>query len=93
MQGISELVRIASSLSRRESMMRLDTTAAALQPRPMHIVSACLPQAWQQRKQRSRLKAMRGRKPQSSSSVKSGKKMAIGGSITDTTQASTLYIP
>ena len=33
------------SRSRGESMMRQPTTPAALQPKPMDMVSACLPQA------------------------------------------------
>ena len=77
---------MAHARSRRDSMMRQPVTPQALQPMPMHIVSACLPQLCERRKQRSTLNASRGRKPTSSSSVNSGKKMAIGGSITATTQ-------
>lgn len=44
-------------------------------------------------KKLSRLKATRGKYPRSSSRVNKGKKMAIGGSITDTTHAKVLYIP
>ena len=61
LQGIKAFVSIASSRSRGESMMRQPTTPAALQPSPMHIVSACLPQAWQRLNGRSRLYATRGR--------------------------------
>ena len=39
--------RQASMRSRGESMIRQPVTPAALQPKPMHIVSACLPQALQ----------------------------------------------
>ena len=55
LQGIKLLVRTASSLSRGESIMRQPTTPAALQPKPIHIVSACLPQALHRLKGRSRL--------------------------------------
>ena len=93
LQGTKLFVSIAASLSFSSGMMRQPTTPAALQPKPMEIVSACLPHAPQQRKQRSRLKAARGRKPRSSSSVKSGKKIAIGGSMTATTQPTVRNIP
>ena len=59
----------------------------------MQVVRACFPQAWQPLKQRSRLKATRGRYPRSSRRVKSGKNMAMGGSITEITHANTLYTP
>lgn len=58
-----------------------------------HMVSACFPHAPQRRKCLSRLKATRGRYPESSRRVNNGKNIAIGGSITDTTQARTLYMP
>jgi DNA topoisomerase-3 len=76
-----------------DSMMRQDITPAALQPNPMHMVSACLPWAQAFLKKRSRLKATLGKYPRSSNKVNKGKKIAIGGSITDTTQAKPLYIP
>ncbi len=57
-------------------------------PNPMHMVSACFPQARHRWKPLSRLKAMRGRYPESSNKVKSGKKIAMGGSMTETTHAS-----
>ena len=93
LQGTRQFVTMATSRSRGESMMRQPVTPAALQPKPMHIVRACFP--WQPalRKQLSRSKAMRGRKPASSKSVNSGKKMAIGGSMTATTHATVRYIP
>ena len=37
LQGIKLLVRIAISLSRLESMIRVPTTPAALQPSPIHM--------------------------------------------------------
>ena len=61
MQGTKELVRMAMSRSLGESMMRQPTIPAALQPKPMHMVRDCLPQAWAFLKQWSRLKATRGR--------------------------------
>ena len=57
------------------------------------MVRDCLPWAPQFLKALSRLKATRGRYPKSSRRVNSGKNMAIGGSITETTQAVVLYIP
>jgi hypothetical protein len=57
------------------------------------MVSACFPQAEQRLKQRSKLNATLGKYPKSSSRVNSGKKIAIGGSITDTTQARLRYTP
>ena len=47
LQGTKLLVRIASMRSRGEALMRQPVTPAALQPKPMHMVSACLPQAQQ----------------------------------------------
>jgi len=47
LHGTNALVRIASILSRGESMIRHPTTPAALHPNPMHIESACFPQALQ----------------------------------------------
>ena len=61
LQSEKLLVRIAMSRSRSESMMRVATTPAALQPKPMLMVSACLPWAPERRKSSSRLKATRGR--------------------------------
>ena len=45
LQGTKLLVMMAMSRSRGESMIRQPTIPAALQPNPMAIVSACLPQA------------------------------------------------
>ena len=89
MQGTNELVNMAIRRSLGESMMRQPTTPAALQPNPITVVRHCLPQARQRRKAGSMLNAIRGRYPKSSSRVKRGKKIAMGGSITETTQAST----
>ena len=61
LHGMKLLVRIAISRSRFESMMRAPTTPAALQPSPIHIVSACLPHALHLENMPSRLKATRGR--------------------------------
>ena len=84
---------MAISRSRGLSMIRVATTPAALQPNPIMVVMACLPWAPAFLKSQSRLKATRGRYPKSSSNVKSGKKMAMGGSITLTTQAVARYMP
>ena len=87
LHGTKLFVRIATSRSRGESMIRVAITPAALQPNPIAIVSACLPWAPARRNRKSRLKATRGRYPRSSNIVNSGKKIAIGGSITLTTHA------
>ena len=55
------LVMIATSRSRGLSITRVATTPAALQPKPMHIVRACLPWAPARRNIASRLNATRGR--------------------------------
>ena len=61
LQGTKLLVMMAMSRSRGESMMRQPTIPAALQPKPMHMVRACLPQAQAFLNWWSRLKATRGR--------------------------------
>jgi hypothetical protein len=61
LQGTRLFVRVAMSRSRGESMMRVATTAAALQPNPIAMVSACLPWAPTRSKRRSSRKATRGR--------------------------------
>ena len=61
LQGIRELVRMAMSRSRGESMIRAPETPTALQPRPMSMVRHCLPQARAFWKHLSRLNATRGR--------------------------------
>ena len=93
LQGTKELVSIAIILSLGESMIRQPTTPVALHPNPIHIVSACLPQLLHFLNGLSRLNATRGRYPESSSRVNKGKNIAIGGSITDTIQASVRYAP
>ena len=45
LQGTKLLVRIANNRYRGESMILHPTMPAALQPNPMHMVRACLPQA------------------------------------------------
>ena len=87
LHGTSAFVSIPMRRSRSESMIRQPLTPAALQPKPMHIVSACLPQLPHFSKHPSIRNATRGRYPASSSSVKSGKKIRTGGSITETTFA------
>ena len=47
LQGTKLLVIMAMIRSLGESMMRHPTIPAALHPNPMHMVRACLPQAWQ----------------------------------------------
>ncbi len=61
LQGTRLLVRMATSRSRGESMMRQPITPTALQPKPIAMVSACLPHARQRRSAPSKLKATRGR--------------------------------
>ena len=93
LHGTKLFVKIAIKRSRGESMILQPITPQALQPNPMHMVSACFPCALAFLKNLSRLKAIRGKYPESSSNVKSGKNIAIGGNITETTQARVLYIP
>ena len=45
LQGTKQLVKMAIIRSRGESIIRQPTTPAALHPNPIHMVSACLPQA------------------------------------------------
>ena len=54
-------VMIAIIRSRGLSITRVATTPAALHPKPMHIVSACLPCAPALRNRASRLNATRGK--------------------------------
>ncbi|MNC40470.1 hypothetical protein D3C75_891820 [compost metagenome] len=61
LQGTKLLVRIASIRSRGDSIIRVDIIAAALQPKPMDMVRACLPWPPDFLKRRSMLKATRGR--------------------------------
>ena len=89
LQGTKQLVSIAINRSRGESIILQPVTPTALQPNPIHIVSACFPQAEHFLKHLSRLNAILGRYPKSSNRVKSGKNIAIGGSITEITQVKT----
>lgn len=59
----------------------------------MHIVNACFPEVQHFLKHLSKLKAILGKYPKSSKKVNKGKNIAIGGSITETTQVKVLYIP
>ena len=86
MQGTMALVTIAVVRSRGDSRMRHPVTPTALHPRPMQSVSACRPLPPHRAMGPSSRKAIRGRKPISSSAVKSGKKITIGGSITASTR-------
>ena len=93
LHGIKLFVISAINLSRGESIILQPITPQALHPKPMHIVRACFPCAPQFLKILSKLNATLGKYPTSSKKVKSGKNIAIGGSITETTQAKVLYIP
>ena len=90
LHGTKLFVIIAINLSRGESIILHPIIPQALQPNPMHMVSACLPCAWAFLKKLSKLKAILGKYPQSSINVKRGKNIAIGGSITETTHAKVL---
>ncbi len=57
------------------------------------MVNAFLPQEPHFLKLLSKLNAIRGKYPKSSNNVNIGKNIAIGGSITATTHARTLYMP
>ena len=61
LQSEKLFVMIAIRRSRGLSMIRVETTAAALQPQPIAIVRACLPWAPTRWNMRSRLNATRGR--------------------------------
>ena len=93
LHGTKLFVTIASNLSRGESIILHPTTPAALHPKPMQIVSDCLPQALQHANGLSKLKAIRGKTPKSSKRVKSGKNIAIGGNMTETTHETVLKTP
>ena len=90
LQGTKQLVSMAINLSLLELIIRHPTTPAALQPKPMHIVRACFPEEQHFLKHLSKLKAILGKYPKSSNKVKSGKNIAIGGSITLTIQVTVL---
>ena len=82
LQGTKQFVSIAINFSLGEFIILVPTTAAALQPNPIHIVSACLPEVHAHLKHLSKLKAILGKNPKSSRIVNRGKNIAIGGSIT-----------
>ena len=82
LHGIKLLVKIPISFSLGESIILHPTTPAALQPNPMHMVSACFPELHALLKYLSKLKAILGSTPKSSNNVNKGKKIAMGGSIT-----------
>ena len=90
LHGTNTLVKIAINLSLLESIILVPVTPTALQPNPIHIVRDCFPQAQHFLNGLSRLYAIRGKYPESSSKVNRGKKIAIGGSITATTHETTL---
>lgn len=93
LQGLKQLVIMAISFSFLSFIIRHPITPQALQPYPIHIVRACFPWVPHFLKVLSRLKAILGRYPESSSNENKGKKMAIGGSITDITQKIVFRIP
>src|SRR5690606_25749020 len=61
LQGTKLLVKMAIIRSRGDSMIRVETMAAALHPNPIAIVNACFPWAPAALNSRSMLKATRGR--------------------------------
>ena len=88
LQGTKLLVKIAINLSLGEFIILQPTQPAALQPKPIHIVIICFPEQQHFLKNPSILKAILGKYPKSSRKVKSGKNIAIGGSITEIIQVS-----
>ena len=63
LHGTKELVKMAISFSRGESIILVPVTPTALHPTPMHIVRACLPQELLLLKYPSKLKAILGNIP------------------------------
>ena len=61
LQGTKLFVKMAMRRSLGESTILQPVTPTALQPKPISMVRACLPQALQREKQQSILKAARGR--------------------------------
>ena len=86
LHGTNEFVIAEIILSCGVSIILVPTTPAALQPKPIHIVIICFPLVMALLKKPSILNASLGRKPKSSKKVKSGKNIAIGGSITEIIQ-------
>ena len=93
LQGIKLLVIIAINLSCFDSIILHPVTPQALQPIPIAIVRLCFPCAPHFEKNLSRLNAILGKYPKSSIIEKRGKKIAIGGNITETTHVRVVYIP
>ena len=75
LQGTKLFVNIAIKRSLFESMILAPTTPQALHPKPIHIVRDCFPWAHALENNLSILKAILGRYPESSNSVKRGKKI------------------
>ena len=90
LQGTKLLVSIAINLSRGDSIILHPITPQALQPNPIHIVKLCFPSAHAFLNKWSKLNAILGRYPKSSSIVNIGKNIAIGGNITAITQVRVL---
>lgn len=93
LHGENTFVRMAISFSFFDSIILHPITPQALHPYPIHIVNDCFPWAPHFLNILSILKAILGRYPKSSKRVNSGKNIAIGGSITDVTHATVLYMP
>ena len=86
-------VSIAINLSFLESIILVPVTPTALQPIPIHMVKACLPQELHLLNIPSKLNDILGNSPISSNIVNKGKNISIGGSITLITQVVVLYNP
>ena len=85
LHGTKLLVNIAINLSLGESIILHPVTPQLLQPNPMHMVIICFPLQQAFLKKPSMLNAILGKYPKSSNMVNNGKKIAIGGNITDMT--------
>ena len=93
LHGTRLFVSIAMSRSRGEvDDLATPVTPQALQPDPCIVRLCRRPPGAGAKRGRARTPRAAD-SPRHSSSVKSGKKIAIGGSITDTTRASVRYIP
>ena len=86
LHGTKLFVKIAIIFSRGELIILHPTQPAALHPNPIHIVIICFPEQQHFLKIPSILKAILGKYPKSSRKVKSGKNIAMGGSITEIIQ-------
>ena len=93
LQGTKLFVTVAIIRSLGDSIIRQPVTPQALHPNPINIVRDCFPLVPDLAKNLSILNATLGKYPKSSKSVNSGKKIAIGGSITATTHERVLNIP